>query len=83
MLEGGHFEGGGLDGRVDLVFRIGVMYATAVSVCFLPFHLVMKSTGIDAVSTLASVMVPWRTCARMCAHRRIACFALPSVAVPR
>ena len=32
-----------------------VMYATAVSVCFLPFHLVMKSTGIEFVSTLTSV----------------------------
>ena len=59
-----------------------VMYATALSVCFFPFHFVMKSTGMEFVSILTSLTVPWRTCARMCAQRRSACLALPGVAVP-
>ena len=76
-----------LEGREISAFEVIwffalVMYATAMSVCFLPFHFVMKSTGMEFVSILTSLTVPWRTCARMCAHRRSACLAFPGVAVP-
>ena len=47
-----------------------------------PLCLVMKSTGIESVSTLTTRHAPLATRMRIAAHLRRACLARPGVAVP-
>ena len=79
-VEGRHFHSRATSASTRL--RELVRYATDASMSLRPLCFVIKSTGIESVSTLTMRHAPVATRERIAAHRFRACLARPGVAVP-